>query len=89
MALDWGNIDWLSEEVMVSRAMTQAAKGQAEATKTAAGRSSVKLLRPATEALKLRRPTHSLQMLKYFKTPERRNDGLVMPQSAKQCGYRR
>jgi len=40
-------IDWLREEVMVSRAMTRASKGKAEITKTSAGRRSVQLLRPA------------------------------------------
>lgn len=51
VALEWGDIDWLREEVMVSRAMTQASKGAAEVTKTASGKRAVKLLRPAMEAL--------------------------------------
>ncbi|MBB1615891.1 hypothetical protein A9978_25900 [Pseudomonas sp. UMC65] len=37
---------------MVSRAITLASKGKVETTKTAAGRRSVKRLRPAMEALK-------------------------------------
>ena len=60
VALDWGDIDWIREEVMVSRAMTQAGKGKAETTKTAAGRRTVKLLRPAMEALKAQKP-HTYQ----------------------------
>lgn len=51
VALDWGDVDWVRGEIMISRAMTQAADGKAEATKTAAGRRAVKLLRPALEAL--------------------------------------
>lgn len=34
VALDWGDVDWLRGEVRISRAMTQAAKRQAEVTKT-------------------------------------------------------
>jgi integrase len=52
VALDWGDIDCLREEVMVSRAMTQTGKGKAETTKTASGRRSVKLLHPAMVAQK-------------------------------------
>lgn len=51
VALNWGDVDWVRGEVMVSWAMTQAAGGAAETTKTAVGRRSVKLLRPALEAL--------------------------------------
>lgn len=42
----------------MSRAMTQASKGKAEITKTAAGRRSVKLLRPVLEALKAQKSAH-------------------------------
>ncbi|GAB0076981.1 site-specific integrase [Pseudomonas syringae] len=69
VALDWGDIDWLREEVMVSRAMTQAAKGQAEVTKTAAGRRSVKLLRPAMEALKAQKAHTFLADAEVFQNP--------------------
>ncbi len=69
VALDWGDIDWLREEVMVSRAMTQAAKGQAEVTKTAAGRRSVKLLRPAMEALKAQKAHTFLADAEVFRNP--------------------
>ncbi|AOE63759.1 DUF3596 domain-containing protein [Pseudomonas corrugata] len=69
VALDWGDIDWLREEVMVSRAMTQASKGKAEITKTAAGRRSVKLLRPAMEALKAQKMHTFLADAEVFQNP--------------------
>jgi len=52
VALDWGDVDWIKGEVMITRAMTQASKGATEIPKTAAGRRAVKLLRPAMTALK-------------------------------------
>ncbi len=64
-----GDIDWLREEVMVSRAMTQASKGTAETTKTAAGRRSVKLLRPAMEALKAQKAHTFLSDAEVFQNP--------------------
>lgn len=69
VALDWADIDWLREEVMVSRSMTQAAEGQAEVTKTAAGRRAVKLLRPATEALKAQKAHTFLADAEVFQNP--------------------
>lgn len=51
VALDWGAIDWLKGEVYVSQAMTQAAAGEAEVTKTMSGKRHIKLLAPAMEAL--------------------------------------
>ncbi|WP_189674314.1 site-specific integrase [Pseudomonas sp. SWRI179] len=51
VALDWGAIDWLKGEVYVSQAMTQAAAGEAEVTKTMSGKRRIKLLAPAMEAL--------------------------------------
>ncbi|MBW9245020.1 Arm DNA-binding domain-containing protein [Pseudomonas paracarnis] len=69
VALDWGDIDWLREEVMVSRAMTQASKGTAETTKTAAGRRSVKLLKPAMEALKAQKSHTFLADAEVFQNP--------------------
>lgn len=51
VALDWGDIDWLKGEVYVTRAMTQAAAGEAEVTKTLSGKRRIKLLAPAMEAL--------------------------------------
>lgn len=69
VALDWGDIGWLREEVMVSRAMTQASKGTAETTKTAAGRRSVKLLKPAMEALKAQKEHTFLADAEVFQNP--------------------
>lgn len=69
VALDWGDIDWLREEVMVSRAITQAGKGKAETTKTAAGRRSVKLLKPALEALTAQKAHTFLADAEVFQNP--------------------
>jgi integrase len=69
VALDWGDIDWLREEVMVSRAMTQASKGVAEIPKTSAGRRAVKLLRPAMEALKAQKAHTFLADAEVFQNP--------------------
>ncbi|UNM19269.1 site-specific integrase [Pseudomonas sp. ArH3a] len=69
VALDWADVDWLREEVVVSRAMTQAGKGKAETTKTAAGRRSVKLLRPALEALKAQKAHTFLADAEVFQNP--------------------
>lgn len=69
MALDWDDVDWLRGEVMVSRAMTQAGKGKAATTKTAAGRRSVKLLRPALEALKAQKAHTFLADVEVFQNP--------------------
>ena len=69
VALDWGDIDWLREEIMVSRAMTQASKGVAEIPKTSAGRRAVKLLRPAMEALKAQKAHTFLADAEVFQNP--------------------
>ena len=69
VALDWGDIDWLREEAMVSKAMTQASKGVAEIPKTSAGRRSVKLLRPALEALKAQKAHTFLADAEVFQNP--------------------
>jgi integrase len=69
VALDWGDIDWLREEVLVTRAMTQAARGKAETTKTTAGRRSVKLLRPAMEALRAQKTHTFLADAEVFQNP--------------------
>ncbi|APF00818.1 Arm DNA-binding domain-containing protein [Pseudomonas putida] len=69
VALDWGDVDWVRGEVMISRAMTQAAGGEAEVTKTAAGRRSVKLLRPAMEALKAQKEHTFLADKEVFQNP--------------------
>lgn len=54
---------------MISRAMTQAAGGEAEVTKTAAGRRSVKLLRPALEALTAQKAHTFLADAEVFQNP--------------------
>lgn len=69
VALDWGDVDWVRGEVMISRAMTQAAGGAAEVTKTAAGRRSVKLLRPALEALAAQKAHTFLADAEIFQNP--------------------
>lgn len=69
VALDWGDVDWVRGEVMISRAMTQAAGGEAEVTKTAAGRRSVKLLRPALEALTAQKSHTFLADKEVFQNP--------------------
>lgn len=69
VALDWGDVDWVRGEVMISRAMTQAAGGEAEVTKTAAGRRSVKLLRPAMEALRAQKVHTFLADSEVFQNP--------------------
>lgn len=51
VALDWSDVDWLKAEIYVTRAMTQAAGGEAEVTKTLSGKRRIKLLAPAMEAL--------------------------------------
>ncbi|MGF6261827.1 integrase [Paraburkholderia youngii] len=55
VAQRWSDVDWRKEVVIVRRAKTSAAK-VAEDTKTKSGRRTVKLLRPALEALKAQKP---------------------------------
>ncbi|AVF54170.1 DUF3596 domain-containing protein [Pseudomonas fulva] len=69
VALEWGDVDWVRGEVVISRAMTQAAGGEAEVTKTAAGRRSVKLLRPALEALTAQKAHTFLADAEVFQNP--------------------
>lgn len=52
VALEWGDIDWQGKRFKVTRAITQAAKGTAETTKTIAGTRTIDLLPHALEALK-------------------------------------
>jgi integrase len=47
VALDWNDIDWIREVVIVSRVMTQGMDEPEEGTKTEAGRREVRLLPPA------------------------------------------
>jgi integrase len=51
VALNWSDINWLRGEAYVTRALTQAAAGKAEVTKTISGKRPIKLLAPAMEAL--------------------------------------
>ncbi len=51
VALNWSDIDLVEGEIKVRRAMTQAAKGVAEDTKTRSGRRNIKILPPALDAL--------------------------------------
>ena len=69
MALDWGDIDWIRNEVHVTRAMTQDAKGKAEVTKTISGKRSIKLLGPALEALNAQKTFTFLAGLEVFQNP--------------------
>lgn len=66
VALDWCDVDWVrGGEVMISRAMPQAAGEEAEVTKTPAGQRSVKLLHPVLEAL----TAHSSLRMQRFPEP--------------------
>lgn len=69
VALDWGDVDWLRGEIRVSKAMTQAAGGEAEVTKTTSGRRSIKLLAPAMEALKAQKAFTFLADAEIFQNP--------------------
>ncbi|WNL39304.1 site-specific integrase [Halomonas sp. PAMB 3232] len=51
VALEWGDIDWRQKRCRITRAITQAAKGTAETTKTTAGTRTIDLLPRALEAL--------------------------------------
>ena len=59
-ALDWGDVDWLNDQIRITKALTQSATA-AESPKTAAGRRDVRLLPPALEALKAQRAHTGLQ----------------------------
>jgi integrase len=69
VALDWGDVDWLRGEVMITKAMTQASKGLAEIPKTASGRRAVKLLGPAMAALKAQKDHTFLAGNEVFQNP--------------------
>lgn len=56
IALNWSDIDFLRGYVHVRKALTRAAKGVAETTKTRAGTREVKLLAPAVAALQAQKP---------------------------------
>lgn len=69
VALNWGDIDWNRKCVVVSRAITQKAKGQAETTKTRAGKREVKLLSPALSALSDQKQFTYLKGQEIFQDP--------------------
>ena len=76
---------------MVSRAMTQAAGGAAKVTKTAAGRRSVKLLRPALEALTAQKAQKAHTFLadaEVFQNPRTLERWAGINRSARRCGIR-
>ncbi|WP_339935191.1 site-specific integrase [Vreelandella glaciei] len=52
VALEWGDIDWRQNRCRITRAITQASKGEAETTKTTAGTRTIDLLPRAVAALK-------------------------------------
>ena len=58
IALDWSEVDFVSDQVQVWKSMTSASKGVAESPKTRAGIRYVRLLRPAREAL-IRQKEHT------------------------------
>lgn len=60
VALQWDDIDWQHKRLRVTRAMTQASRGTAEATKTAAGTRTIDLLPIAHDALKKQKPLSAL-----------------------------
>ncbi|MBI6743295.1 Arm DNA-binding domain-containing protein [Pseudomonas syringae] len=69
VALDWSDVDWIRGQVMITKAMTQASKGTAEVPKTASGRRTVKLLRPAMAALKAQQEHTYLAGKEVFQNP--------------------
>lgn len=69
VALRWGDVDFNRNEIRVRRATTQAAKQQAETTKTRSGNRTVKLLTPALEALLDQKPFTYLANEQVFHNP--------------------
>lgn len=69
IALNWRDVDWRKGFVRVRKAMTKAAKGDVETTKTRAGRRDVKLLAPALEALNAQKAFTYLQNDAIFHNP--------------------
>jgi integrase len=51
VALDWNDVDWQKNEIYVTRAITQAAKGKPGTPKTLSSKRWVKLLDPALKSL--------------------------------------
>ncbi|MFD1557169.1 site-specific integrase [Paraburkholderia silviterrae] len=75
IALDWGDVDWQRETIRVRKAMTRAAKGVAEDTKTVAGTRDVKLLAPAMAALLAQKAHTFLEGNAIFHSPGWRGRG--------------
>lgn len=69
VALDWSDIDWLRNEVYVTRGMTQDAAGEAEVTKTVSGKRRIKLLGPAIKALVAQKAHTFLAGAEVFQNP--------------------
>lgn len=69
VALQWNDIDFGRGEIRVRRATTQAARRQAETTKTRSGTRAVKLLGPAREALEAQKPHTLLAGAHVFHNP--------------------
>lgn len=69
VALDWADVDLRRKEVRVTKSITQAAKGKAEVTKTAAGKRTIKLLTPALEAVKAQKAHTYLKGEELFQNP--------------------
>lgn len=68
VALDWADIDWLRGVIVVSKGLTQAAKGF-ESPKTEAGGREVKILGPALTALKAQKAHTFLKGEEVFQNP--------------------
>lgn len=69
VALRWDDIDFLRGEVRVRRASTQAARQNAETTKTRSSNRAVKLLSPALDALEAQKPFTFLANEHIFHNP--------------------
>jgi integrase len=83
VALNWSDIDWQRNVVVVSKAMTYAADAP-EDTKTKSGRRSVKLLAPAMAALNAQKAHTLLKGIEIFQNPshlERWSGDLAIRQS--------
>lgn len=68
IALEWGDIDWIGNEIRIVRAKTRAAS-EPESPKTTSGRRSVKLLAPARDALLQQKPATFLAGGRIFTNP--------------------
>jgi len=69
IALNWRDVDWQRSTIRVRKAMTRAARGNAEKPKTSAGRRDVKLLPPALAALNQQKAFTQLKGEEIFQNP--------------------